>query len=72
MNYSALAAKSFIFKNGVIKEAFICSREVILMYICRRVCKALKVTESAVGEDLFPNPRLQIIAILSKWSQLNT
>lgn len=72
MNYSALAAKPFIFKNGVIKEEFIGSREVIQMYICRRVRKGLKVIECAVGEDLFPAPRLQVIAIPSKRSQLNS
>lgn len=71
MNYSVLAAKSHLFKNGAIKKEFICSQEVILMYLCRKVRKALKVTESAVGEDLFPPPRLQVIAILNKWSQLN-
>lgn len=72
MNDSALAAKSSIFKNGVIKEEFVCSREVILMCICSRVSKALKVTESAVREDLIPAPRLQVIASLNKWSQLNS
>lgn len=71
MNDSALAAKSSIFKNGVIKEEFVCSGEVILMCICSRVCKAPKVTESAVREDLFPAPRLQVIAIPNKCSQLN-
>jgi len=72
MNYSALPAKSFIFKNGVIKEEFIGSREVILIYICRRMHKSLKVTECAVGEDLFPAPKLQVIAIPCKRSQLNS
>lgn len=59
MNYSAQAAKSHFFKNGAIKEESICSQEVILMYFCRKVRKALKVTESAVGEDSFPPPSLK-------------
>lgn len=53
MNYSLLAAKSFIFENGVIKEELICSWEIILMHICRRVHKALKVTQCAVGKACF-------------------
>lgn len=66
MNDSALAAKSSIFKSRLIKEEFVCSREVILMCICSRVSKALKVTEPAVREDLSPAPSLQVIAIPNK------
>lgn len=72
MNDSALAAKPSIFKSRVVKEEFVYSREVILMCICSRVRKALKVTESAVREDLFPAPSLQATAIPNKWSQLNS
>lgn len=73
MNDSALAAKSSIFRSRVIKEDFFFySREVILMCICSRVSKALKVTGSAVREDLFPGPSLQVTAILDKWAQLNS
>lgn len=72
MNDSALAAKSSIFRSRAIKEEFVYSREVILTCICSRVRKALNVTESAVREDLFPAPSLQVIAIPNKGSQLNS
>lgn len=72
MNDSALAAKSSIFRSRVIKEDLVYSREVILMCICSRVSKALKVTGSAVREDLFPAPSLQVTAIPDKWAQLNS
>lgn len=39
MNYSVLAAKSFIFENGVIKEELICLQKVILMHVCRERIK---------------------------------
>lgn len=43
MNYSALATKSFIFKNVVKKEEFICSWEVILMYIAEEGIRLLNL-----------------------------
>lgn len=72
MNDCVLATKSSIFRGRVIEEEFVYSREVILMCICSRVRKALKVTGSAVREDLFPAPSLQVTAIPNKWTQLNS